>query len=70
MRILVCLKAVPGFVLGARIAEDAHAIEYQSSSVIINDQTSMRWKRHSLSEASMADESLRSPWAQLMAMMF
>ena len=37
MRILVCLKAVPGFVLGARIAEDAHAIEYQSSSVIINE---------------------------------
>lgn len=37
MRILVCLKAVPGFVLGARIAEDAHSIEYQSSSVIINE---------------------------------
>ena len=37
MRIVVCLKAVPGFVLSARIAEDAHAIEYRSSSVIINE---------------------------------
>ncbi len=37
MKIIVCIKAVPGFIMNPKVSETQNRIDYDAGSIIVNE---------------------------------